>query len=101
MDIVNSLMNIENAIYDEFQVNCRPYGYKYIAMVLRMGQEIVRTIDLDKITKEVQDLLETENYHMINHAIKIVKHVDTYSLREYEKERFKPDIHGSKPIELR
>ena len=101
MDTVNSLINIESYIYDDFQVYCRPYGYKYICMVLRMAQEITRTLDLEDITQEVRDILTNENYHMINHAIDSVMNIDKYSYRDMEKTRFKPDIHGCKPIEYK
>jgi hypothetical protein len=89
-DIVNSLMSIENNIYNEFGVNSRPYGIKYMEMIFRMCQEITNNIDIDMLTPDVKQVLTCNNFHMVNHAIDLVHAIDKYSMREYENQNTTP-----------
>ena len=79
--MVDVLMNIENKVYDDFGVNCRPYGDKYILMILAMSEKIINEVPIEALTKELQKSLEARNFHMVNHAIDVVKHLDQYSYR--------------------
>lgn len=82
-ETITKLMDIENKVYDQFNVTSRQYGDTYIKMVLTMAMLIIDNVPIDTITKEVRDYLTECNFHQVNHAIDLILHVDKYSMREY------------------
>lgn len=83
MNAIEALMNIEDQVYEDFNVNCRQYGDTYIKMVLTMALKAIESVPVEDMTSEVSEILTASNFHQINHAIDIIKHLDKYSGREY------------------
>ena len=77
--IVNDLIDIDNYIWGKYGYTCRPAGYEYIELVLNIADQIAYRFNPDIITDDIQEVLTNENYHTLNHAIDIVKHVNKYA----------------------
>lgn len=85
-DTVAALMDIENQVYDAFNVTCKQYGDTYIKMVLSMAQKVIESIPVEALTPDIKKELEAYNFHAVNHAIDLVLITDKYSGRQYVQE---------------
>ena len=81
--IADNISNIGGAVYNDYGVNCRQYGARYILMVLDMAKNIIMKYNPDQLTPEVQNILTEYNAHPENHAINVIKSLEKYALFEY------------------
>lgn len=79
--MVDVLKNIEDRVYKEFNVESRPYGDTYIKMILAMSEIIVNDIPVEDLNDDIQAKLTDDNFHMVNHAVNVVRYLDKYSYR--------------------
>ena len=86
IELANKIMNIQDKVYDDFGVNSAPYADKYILMVLCMAEEIIKTVHIEDVNEEVQDIITCNNCHMAGNALNLVLQVHKYDCHEYVKE---------------
>ena len=81
LKVVNDLIDVNDYIWGKNNYDSRPNGSDFIQLVLEIADHIAwRTdIKLEDLTDEVQEMLENENYHTLNHAIDTVKHLSKYA----------------------
>ena len=82
--IADNICNIGGAVYDQYNVNCRQYGTRYVLMVLDMAKKIIMDYSPEELTPAVQEILTENNAHQENHAIDIIKALTPFALFEYE-----------------
>ena len=76
---INQLIQYDNHIWDKYGYTSRPNGRDYIYLVLELAGGIATAFKIEELTQEVQDILTNENYHTLNQAIDIVKHLNKYA----------------------
>ena len=81
--LASKIMHIQGKVYNDFNVNSAPLGDKYILMVLSMAEEIIKTIHIEDVTPEIQEIIECNNCHMVANALDLVLQVRNYDCHEY------------------
>ena len=81
--IIDTICNIQSDIFDRYNLNGRPYGDKYIKVVLDIAREVFMTYNLYELTPDVIDGLTNENAHTAVNAIKMLKLIEPAALYEF------------------
>ena len=81
--IINNLETMQDNIYDRYNVTCRQYGAKYMAMLLELAKDIVGVYDPDELTQDIQDALTDNNCHLCSIAIDVIKNFSKYAGYQY------------------
>lgn len=76
---VGSLEALENEAYNYFNVDHRPPGEQWLYMVLYVCRRIIDEGLAGKITDEVLERLESDNFHTAGHAAKIIRTLNKYN----------------------
>ncbi len=82
-DLANKIMDIQTKVYNDYGVHSAPLGDKYILMVLSMAEEIIRTVHIEDVTPEIQEIINCNNCHMVSNALDLVLQVRKYDCHEY------------------
>lgn len=73
MTTSEQIQQIENRVFDSYQVNSRPAGPQWVRMVLDLARRIMDAEDLaEQITPETAQELQSGNHHTASEAVKII-----------------------------
>lgn len=81
--IIDNICNIQGGIFDRYNLNGRPYGDKYIKVVLDIAYEVFMTYNVNELTPDVIEGLTNENAHTAVNAIKVLKQIEPAALYQY------------------
>ena len=83
--VAEKIEDIGNKVFDKHDVGSRPYGDKWMMIVVDIMREIILDGLVEKINDEVLDILEDDNYHTAGHAAGAVKDLCSYAFYNYAR----------------